>query len=61
MRKVTQDINDVVTLDKKSQILHELQQDELIDLFKGSYKTGYKPVEAKPLCLDQQVAMSISE
>lgn len=61
MKKVTQDVNDVVTLDKKMQLLHEIQQDELINLFKGGYKTGYKPVEAKAVCLDQQVAMSISE
>lgn len=59
MKRIVKD--DTVSLKNKEQLLRELKQDELIELFKGAYKNPYKPATPKQVCLDQQIAMSISE
>lgn len=60
MKKIKQDINDVLSLDDKTKLLKELNQENLLDLFKNSKNTKFKAIEPKKVSLDQQVSISIA-
>lgn len=61
MKKVNKDLNDVVSLREKEQLLRELKQEDLLDLFKKGYKSTYKQIEAKKATLDQQISIAIAK
>lgn len=62
MKKIQNDI-DTLSLREKEKILNEIKQGDLISLFKDhcSKNSEYKPVMAKAVALDQQLAITISE
>lgn len=61
MRKIDKDIDNILSLDDKLNILKELQQEELINLFKDKYKPTYTPVKTKKAALDQQISIAIAQ
>lgn len=60
MPKVRKDIDSVTDLEAKKELLREIQQEDLIDLFKKSYKSNYTPIRQKKVALDQSVAIAIT-
>lgn len=62
MKKIDKDMEDILSLDDKRELLKELGHESLIDeLFMKGYKATYKPAVNKQNPLDQQVSFSISE
>lgn len=61
MRRIKQDVTDVLSLEEKTKLLKEINKEGLLDLFKNSKNTQFKPVEAKKVSLDQQVSLSLSQ
>ena len=60
MPKITKDTDSVLDLEAKKKLLADIQQDDLLDLFKKNYKNGYKPIKQKKVALDQSVAIAIT-
>lgn len=60
MPKITSDLDGVLDLEAKKKILHEIKQDDLIDLFKKNFKTPYAPLKQKKSALDQSIAIAIT-
>lgn len=60
MPKITKDIDGVLDLESKKKLLKEIQQDDLLELFKKNYKSGYTPIKQKRVALDQSVAIAIT-
>ena len=50
----------VLDLEAKRKLLKEIDQDDLLNLFKKSYKSGYAPIKQKKVALDQSVAIAIT-
>ena len=61
MKKVTKDIDSILSLEEKRLLLKELGQEDLLDVFKKDYKPKYTPPVRKRSPLDQQVSFSVSE
>lgn len=62
MKKITSDIDNIVTLAQKEKLLEDLGYKELIDLFVNDYKPPIsRPARHKKTPLDQQLSVSISE
>ena len=47
-------------LEAKRRLLKEINQDDLLDLFKKNYKSNYAPIKQKKAALDQSVAIAIT-
>lgn len=60
MPAVTKDIDGVLSLDAKKKLLTEIQQEDLLQLFKDDYKK-YKPIKQKKAALDQSVTIAITD
>lgn len=50
----------VLDLEAKRKLLKEIDQDDLLNLFKKNYKSGYAPIKQKKVALDQSVAIAIT-
>lgn len=61
MKKIDKDVNNILSLDDKRQLLRELGQEDLLDVFKQGYKPKYTPAVQKKSPLDQQLAFSASK
>lgn len=60
MEKVTKQDNDLLSYEARKQILKNLGQEELLQLF-DDYKPSYKPIVRKQSPLDQQISLGISK
>lgn len=60
MPKITKDTDGVLDLEAKKKLLQDIQQDDLLELFKKNYKSGYSPIKQKKVALDQSVAIAIT-
>lgn len=60
VKKIQNDISDVMNIHDKRRILKDLHQEELIDLF-VDYKNSYNPVKVNKAPVDQQVSFVINE
>lgn len=60
MPKIKNDVDGILDLDAKRKLLKEIEQDDLIELFKKNYKNSYTPVRQKKVALDQSVSISIT-
>lgn len=60
MKKIKNDIDNVLTLSDKEKLLKEINQEDLLNLFKSNYKNNYKPLEKKKVSLDQQLSIAIT-
>lgn len=62
MKKIDIDMENILSLDDKRELLRDLGHENLIDeLFTKGYKATYKPAINKQNPLDQQVSFSISD
>lgn len=59
MKAITRDIDNILSIKEKEKILKELNQTDLINLFKKGFKPQYKKVESKKTILDQQISIAI--
>lgn len=60
MPKVHNDIDGVTDLEAKRALLKEIQQEDLIDLFKSKSRQKYVPIKQKKVALDQSVTIAIT-
>lgn len=60
MPAVNKDIDGVLSLDSKKKLLQDIQQEDLLQLFKDEYKE-YKPIKQKKVALDQSVTIAITD
>lgn len=60
MPKITQDTDNILDLEAKKKLLHDIHQEDLLDLFKKDYKSTYKPITQKKSALDQSVGIAIT-
>lgn len=60
MKKITKDVDNILSLKEKEKICKELGVEHSLESFK-SYYTTYTPVKSKELALDQQISISIAE
>ena len=62
MKKIDKDIDNILSLQSKQQILKELQQEDLLELFKTKYvKSIYTPPKLRKTPLDQHIAIAINK
>ena len=62
MKKIGNDIDNILSLDNKKKLLKQYHMEDLLDLFKEtSYKPTYRTLEQKKVSLDQQIAISIGQ
>lgn len=62
MARVRTDLDDLLSLEDKRRILRDIQQDDLLELFKKGYTPQYRaPERAKDSSLDHQISITISE
>lgn len=50
----------VLDLEAKRKLLKEIDQDDLLNLFKNNYKNSYTPIKQKKAALDQSVAIALT-
>lgn len=60
MEKVKHEDNDLLSYDARKEILKNLGQKELLEIF-DNYKPNYKPIKQKKSPLDQQISLGISK
>lgn len=60
MKRIDADVNSILSLDDKRQLLREIGQEELLDIFKKNYTPKYTPTPIKKAPLDQQISFSVS-
>lgn len=60
MKKIKKDIDSILSLEQKKKILKELNQEELLGLFKEGYTPTYRPAKQKKSPLDQQISISLT-
>lgn len=60
MRKIKKDLDSILSLEQKKQILREINQEDLLHLFKDGYTPTYKPARQKKSPLDQQISISLT-
>lgn len=61
MKRINKDIEDILSLNDKEAILKDLEQEDLINLFKDKYKPKYSPIAPKKAALDQQISIAIAQ
>lgn len=60
MKRIERDIESILSLKEKEKILKQLNQLDLLNLFKDEYKVAYSPIKPKKASLDQQISIAIS-
>lgn len=55
------DVESILTLEDKRNILKEMDQEDLLEIFKKGYEPKYIPAVPKAAPLDQQVSFSVSK
>lgn len=60
MEKVKTDDNELLSYEARKEILDNLGQKELLEIF-DNYKPSYKPIKQKKSPLDQQISLGISK
>lgn len=60
MKRINKDVDAVLDLDAKKKVLAEIRQEDMINVFKKNYTSGYKPIKQKKSALDQSVSIAIT-
>lgn len=61
MNTVKTDVESILTLDDKKDILKQIDQEDLLEIFKKGYEPKYIPATPKQAPLDQQISFSVSK
>lgn len=60
MQKIRKDDSELLSYEKKKEIIKRMGQKDLLDIF-DSYKPNYSPIKQKKSPLDQQISLGISK
>lgn len=60
MKELDKELNELMSIDKKKEIVEEIGQEDLLEVFKN-YKPTYKPIIQKKSPLDQQISLGITK